>query len=369
MGTIIWSLCSDNVLTISGSGTIQNFSQWTSYRRTTITGVVICPGITVIGNNAFGGFSAMTFVTIPSTVTTIQNSAFSGCSSLESVVIPASVTSIGNTAFAGCTGLTQIVNHAETPQVIHSHNVFTDVNKTTCILSVPDGSVNAYSKADGWKQFKTVRSSTFASQTGTAVLEGTLSGIFSGSDSIMVYLYIQNPGVQSSSLKSTPPAGYTLVASILVGPDRKYSFDGLPDGVYAVQIVFDDDSASPLSESVNLTGSATGGNIDFSVNVDTKSAVAEDPVIYGITSAGEMVISDLKIYPNPFSGEVRVTGADLAHGQTMLLQVVNAAGAIVHTQMITNHDETINLERLPAGVYIFRFQKEGNVKTERVVKN
>jgi len=50
------------------------------------------------------------------------------------------------------------------------------------------------------------------------------------------------------------------------------------------------------------------------------------------------------------------------------MQIINAAGAIVHVQNIENSDETINLEHLPAGVYIYRFEKDGNVRTERVVK-
>ena len=41
---------------------------------------------------------------------------------------------------------------------------------------------------------------------------------------------------------------------------------------------------------------------------------------------------------------------------------------MVHAQTITNPDETINLAHLPAGVYIFRFEKDGKEKTVRVVK-
>ena len=46
----------------------------------------------------------------------------------------------------------------------------------------------------------------------------------------------------------------------------------------------------------------------------------------------------------------------------------NAAGVVVHTQMITNPDETIRLEHLPAGVYFFMFEKDGKEKTVKVVK-
>ena len=36
--------------------------------------------------------------------------------------------------------------------------------------------------------------------------------------------------------------------------------------------------------------------------------------------------------------------------------------------MITTPDETIRLEHLPAGVYLFMFEKDGKEKTVKVVK-
>jgi hypothetical protein len=50
------------------------------------------------------------------------------------------------------------------------------------------------------------------------------------------------------------------------------------------------------------------------------------------------------------------------------LQIINAAGVVVYTQEITASDETLQLEHLSPGVYIFRFEKDGEVATVRVVK-
>ena len=74
-----------------------------------ITFVVIPSCVTVIGENAFKGCTALTSVVIPDSVTSIGNSAFYGCSGLTSITIPDSVTSIGNLAFSGCSGLTSVV--------------------------------------------------------------------------------------------------------------------------------------------------------------------------------------------------------------------------------------------------------------------
>ena len=55
-------------------------------------------------------------------------------------------------------------------------------------------------------------------------------------------------------------------------------------------------------------------------------------------------------------------------GQAVPLHVVNTAGMVVHTQMITNNDETILLEHLPAGVYFFMIENGKQSKTVKVVK-
>ena len=89
---------------------------------------------------------------IPNSVTSIGEGAFLGCSGLTSVTIPNSVTSIGDYAFLGCSGLTSVSNFANTPQEIDSY-VFGNVDKSTCVLYVPAGSISAYQSADGWEEF------------------------------------------------------------------------------------------------------------------------------------------------------------------------------------------------------------------------
>ena len=140
---LTWTLDSDGLLTISGSGEMQDFEYystvcWREYKDS-ICSVNITDGVTSIGGSAFSGCSGLTSVTIPSSVTSIGSSAFygcrgiksagpigsganyefvwtksipsnafSGCSGLTSVTIPSSVTSIGDYAFYGCSGLTSV---------------------------------------------------------------------------------------------------------------------------------------------------------------------------------------------------------------------------------------------------------------------
>ena len=120
-----------------------------------LTSVTIPNSVTSIGWGAFRYCRGLISVTIPSSVTSIGESAFSGCSGLTSVTIPNSVTSIGYDAFSGCTGLTSVTNFANTPQEITS-SVFDKVDKSTCVLYVPAGSVSAYQSADVWKDFTNI---------------------------------------------------------------------------------------------------------------------------------------------------------------------------------------------------------------------
>ena len=128
---LTWTLDSDGVLTISGSGDMHGYGSsgapwhgrvksaviaegvtsisWCAfYDCTSLTSVTIPDSVTSIGGYAFYDCRSLTSVTIPDSVTSIGDGAFSRCTSLTSVTIPDSVTSIGNFAFQGCTSLTSV---------------------------------------------------------------------------------------------------------------------------------------------------------------------------------------------------------------------------------------------------------------------
>lgn len=110
-GDLSWAIDKNGLLTISGSGAMNNLelpsSAWEEFKDQ-ITAVEIRNGVTSIGNNAFQSCANLTSVTIPSSVTYIGDCAFSGCGRLESVTIPSDVTNIGYDAFAFCSSLTDI---------------------------------------------------------------------------------------------------------------------------------------------------------------------------------------------------------------------------------------------------------------------
>ena len=155
---LTWLLDSDGVLTVSGSGAMEDFASvskvpWYS-KRAKVKTVVIESGVTNIGKDAFYGISSLVNATISDTVTSIGNRAFSGSGltnfefsdagnlktignaafsntqiknmvipdgvttlgsyvfgygPIQSVTIPASVTSIGNYFFEETSGLNEVI--------------------------------------------------------------------------------------------------------------------------------------------------------------------------------------------------------------------------------------------------------------------
>ena len=87
---LTWTLTYNGVLTISGTGDMYNYNDYSYYSYSTyseiIKNVIVMDGVTSIGWYAFDGCSSLKSITIPNGVTSIGNSAFDGCSSLTSVV-------------------------------------------------------------------------------------------------------------------------------------------------------------------------------------------------------------------------------------------------------------------------------------------
>ena len=105
---LTWTLDSEGVLTISGSGGMHGYGPSGAPWHGRVKSAVIAEGVTSIGAGAFYDCTSLTSVTIPDSVTSIGDDVFNGCTSLTSVTIPDSVTSIVDSAFSNCTSLTSV---------------------------------------------------------------------------------------------------------------------------------------------------------------------------------------------------------------------------------------------------------------------
>ena len=87
---LTWQLTSDSVLTISGTGEMNNFtshSQPWYQDRTKIKNIIIHDNVTTIGDYAFRSCSSLISITIPNNVTSIGYEAFLGCSNIAEIHI------------------------------------------------------------------------------------------------------------------------------------------------------------------------------------------------------------------------------------------------------------------------------------------
>lgn len=112
---VSYSISDDGVLTISGTGAMNNFTYksdisdcpWHGVRYA-LKKIVVEDGVTSIGSYAFSFDLSVTDVTLPSSLKTIGRNAFWGCYGLTSVVIPEGVTTIGAYAFEQCSAIKTI---------------------------------------------------------------------------------------------------------------------------------------------------------------------------------------------------------------------------------------------------------------------
>ena len=245
-----WKLTDEGVLTITGTGEMQDWNDYSSpwYENESVKQVIIGDGVTTIGDWAFSYCRALTSITIPNSVTTIGDNAFDYCSSLASITIPNSVTTIGDYAFSYCRALTsviisnsvttigertfancysltsvtipssvtriedgafsdcgnvkQITSEAVTPPYC-SRYAFDGVNRNECKLFVPKNSIDAYKRAYVWWHF--------------FLIEGTTTGIKNN-----IYNKIDNVDV------------YTIDGVKRLSKANVNEINALPKGIYII---------------------------------------------------------------------------------------------------------------------------------------
>ena len=206
------------------------------------------------------------------------------------------------------------------------------------------------------------------------------------SEQTKITITMTNDSVLNANYRYTGPAIFATADTIWISNESidtnivvTFQSDDSEDIVWNAQ----SNNPSWITVTSTAKGTNDGG---FSINISENSAqtnrigtitiIPEDdwiePYVVVVIQGNQTSIpdvkndfgSDMKIYPNPFTGAVRFTGAE---GCT--LQISNATGAVVHTQKITNSDETLQLAHLSAGIYFFRIEKDGNSKTVKMVKN
>lgn len=201
---LIWELNCDGLLTLRGSGAMDNYTSstypWLPYRGS-IRAISFDGDITTIGSSAFEsmnlkdslfipgsvteiGYRAfcynkdLTYVSIPNAnigefafnnlrslqsavigngVYTIGRYAFKNCENLTTLQLSASLSSIEKEAFRYCDSLQTIICYATTPPALASGSSRSfDADKSRITLYVPAESIESYRNAEEWSEFTNI---------------------------------------------------------------------------------------------------------------------------------------------------------------------------------------------------------------------
>ena len=147
---VTWSLDSAGKLTISGNGTMTDYTQLSSSRApwfdsySSVKSVVIQSGVKSIGDYAFYYCINLTSVTIPEGITSIGKFAFDECKSLSSLTVPSSTSTISDDAFSGSSLSSIKVNSNNANYSSDTNGVLFNKNKTTLIRYPLYSSISSY---------------------------------------------------------------------------------------------------------------------------------------------------------------------------------------------------------------------------------
>ena len=129
----------DGVLTIKGTGIMQNFGGNSAPRpwgaiKSEIKSVVIEKGIRNIGRDAFIGCDNLVSITMPDDLAEIGDAAFTSCTSLKTFTIPKGLNApLKATQFENCTSLTKFISNSGNEYNIVVDGILYDKKKVQLI--------------------------------------------------------------------------------------------------------------------------------------------------------------------------------------------------------------------------------------------
>ena len=344
-----------------------------------LTSVSIPNSVTSIREFAFKGCSGLTSVSIPNSVTFIMSGVFYGCSGLTSVSIPNSVTGIGDFAFYGCSGLTSIKCLASIPPSIRD-NSFQNIS-ATCTLTVPCGSLEAYTTSDWNTYFATRISEDLSFELSVSANDETYGRVAFEAQSCEVAI-----------ITATPNEGYEFTAwndgntenprTVTITSDTAFMAI-FTEAVSTPTITLTVNNEAMGSASYTLDGNTavltatanegysfltwSNGNMGNPRTVTITSDTAFMAIFTASSSSSlqEVNAREFVLYPNPAKSFVSLEFEALE--ENTLLQILDINGRKVRTFDLKAGQECLRIEigNLSEGVYTIML---GNAAKKLIVE-
>ncbi len=175
---LTWRLSDNGVLTISGSGKMEDYvnrGPWAAYRDE-ITSVVVAAGVESVGKRALADCAQLKAVELPDSLTAIGSEAFFSCAALTSLTVPKNVTSIGSEAFYGCEALRGVwVDAGNAVYCTDNFGVVYNKEKTALVYVPIMAELGDYVIPDGVTSVKPYAFECRLGLTGVRIPEGVTS--------------------------------------------------------------------------------------------------------------------------------------------------------------------------------------------------
>lgn len=205
--------------------------------------------------------------------------------------------------------------------------------------------------------------------TGNVTISGTVTKIkLDGGEEtqedidVCVYRKKSQPqGVSQQRVKaaysSLVAPEWELVARIKTNAEGAYRIDNLPEGTYMVMVDLPEYAAENSEIVIDAQAGASYDNNDFEANEESMTIQKVVSSVDGVNA------SNIKVYPSYFDQEIIIEGV-----QESRLRVFNTTGVCVHSQLLTQEREIVQLGKLPTGIYYLIIEKDGNTASFVAVK-
>lgn len=261
--------------------------------------LILGNSVTNIGHRAFYGCSKFTGdLVIPNSVISIEDEAFMGCENFNgNLILGNSVTTIEEYAFAHCRGIAAIVVNCSIPPILEPE-VFYNFNTSIPVYIPYCSSIIQYQQAEEWNKFTDYHNSPYYQLN-----------VSSNDTDLGTVSIIQQPDCETDAI-------------IFAEPNGDCDF-----------VCWMEDGDTISTENV----------FQFSLMSD-RNLVGCFAHVEGVESD---VLLGMKIYPNPVSDAVNITGENLKR-----IEICNMTGQCISLHPTDDMDNRIDVSALRAGIYL-----------------
>jgi hypothetical protein len=126
-----------------------------------------------------------------------------------------------------------------------------------------------------------------------------------------------------------------------------------------------------ITTLTDASGNANNGTLtNFARTGTTSNFLMGSPIVTGTTcttlnTTSFEIANNIKMYPNPTNNFVMVAVNNLTNAK---LQVLDITGKILMNQVLNTSSNTIDVQQLPTGMYLFKVSSNEGTTTSKIVK-